>query len=48
MPAVSGKQCFKTADDAMLVGNLVVKKITQKQWPTVTAGELDSLGLSKK
>ena len=45
IPAVPGKQGFKTAADAQLVGNLVVKKITLKQWPTVTVSELDSLGV---
>jgi hypothetical protein len=47
MPAVPGKQGFKSAADAMMVGNLVVKKITANQLPTVTIRELDSMGLYK-
>ena len=37
MPAVPGKQGFKSAADAMMVGNLVVKKITENKMPTITA-----------
>jgi hypothetical protein len=50
MPAVPGKQGFKTASDALIVGNLVIKKISSGQQPTITVGDLDSLGLieSKK
>jgi Domain of unknown function (DUF4907) len=47
MPAVPGKQGFKSAADALLVGNLVIKKLTSKQWPTITFRDLDSLGLTK-
>jgi|SRR5450432_3469657 Domain of unknown function (DUF4907) len=46
-PAVPGKQGFKSAAEAMLVGNLVVKKITENQLPTITIRELDSMGLYK-
>ena len=45
MPAVPGKRGFKTAADAMLVGNLVVQKITENKMPTITLHELDSMGL---
>ncbi|HEX3079032.1 MAG TPA: DUF4907 domain-containing protein [Puia sp.] len=47
MPAVPGKRGFKSAADAMLVGNLVVKKITENKMPTITIHELDSMGLYK-
>src|SRR5580765_8835574 len=36
MPAVPGKRGFKSAADAMLVGNLVVKKISENKMPTIT------------
>jgi hypothetical protein len=45
MPAVSGKRGFKSANDAMMVGNLVVEKITKSEMPTITIHELDSMGL---
>ena len=47
MPAISGKHGFKSAADALLVGNLVVKKITENKMPTITIHELDSLGFYK-
>lgn len=45
MPAVPGKRGFKSAADAMLVGNLVVKKITENKMPSISVHELDSMGL---
>jgi formate/nitrite transporter FocA (FNT family) len=45
MPAVPGKRGFKSAADAMLVGNLVIEKITENKMPTITLHELDSMGL---
>lgn len=47
MPAVPGKRGFKSPADAMLVGNLVVKKIVENKMPTITIHELDSMGLYK-
>jgi hypothetical protein len=47
MPAVPGKKGFKSASDAMLVGNLAVKKMMLGQWPTITVRELDSMGVYK-
>jgi hypothetical protein len=47
IPAVPGKRGFKSAADAMLVGNLVVKKITENKMPSITLHELDSMGLYK-
>jgi hypothetical protein len=48
IPAVPGKLGFKSADDALQVGNLVVKKISLNQPPTISVKELDSLGISVK
>jgi hypothetical protein len=48
MPAVPGKQGFLSPVDAMMVGNLVVKKISANQMPTISIGELDSMGLIRK
>ncbi len=45
MPAVPGKRGFKSAADAMLVGNLVIKKITENKMPSISVHELDSMGL---
>jgi Domain of unknown function (DUF4907) len=47
MPAVPGKRGFKTEADALMVGNLVVKKIMQNKLPTITIHELDSMGIYK-
>jgi hypothetical protein len=48
IPVIPGKQGFKSAADALLVGNLVVKKIGANQTPAVSLHELDSLGVIKK
>jgi hypothetical protein len=48
IPAVSGKKGFKTSDDALLVGHLVVKKISSNQPPIITIRDLDSLGIVEK
>jgi hypothetical protein len=48
MPAVPGKQGFSTADDALRVGNLVVKKLSSDLPPAITIGDLDSLGITRK
>ena len=48
IPAVRGKQGFKSADDALLVGNLVIKKISRGEAPAITVTDLDSLGVVKK
>jgi hypothetical protein len=47
IPAVPGKQGFKSAEDARRVGNLVVEKIMENKMPTITVHELDSMGLFK-
>jgi hypothetical protein len=48
MPAVPGKQGFSSADDALRVGNLVVKKLSTDLPPAITIGDLDSLGIIRK
>ena len=48
IPGLPGKQGFKSADDALRVGNLVVKKISTNQLPTITARDLEDLGVFKK
>jgi hypothetical protein len=47
IPAVPGKRGFKSADDALQVGNLVVKKIMESKMPTITLHDLDSMGFYK-
>jgi Domain of unknown function (DUF4907) len=48
IPGIPGKLGFKSADDALKVGNLVVKKISSNQPHSISAGEIDSLGISLK
>ena len=48
IPAVSGKQGFKTPEDAMLVGNRVVQKISKNELPTISPKDLEELGILKK
>lgn len=43
IPAVPGHQTFKTEEEAMKAGRLVLKKIVKKQNPALTIHELDSL-----
>jgi hypothetical protein len=45
IPAVPGNQGFSSADDALRVGNLVVKRIGSGLQPTITVRDLDSLGV---
>jgi hypothetical protein len=47
MPGVPGNIGFKSAADALMVGNLVVKKITENKMPAISLRELDSMGLYK-
>lgn len=45
IPGITGVTGFKTKEDAMKVAELVIEKIKKNQMPpTVTTGELDSLG----
>jgi hypothetical protein len=48
VPGITGKQGFKSADDALIVGNLVVKRISSNLMPMITRHDLDSLGLVTK
>jgi hypothetical protein len=48
IPAIPGKQGFGSADDALRVGNLVVKRISAGLQPTISYQDLDSLGVLKK
>jgi hypothetical protein len=45
VPGITGKKGFKSADDALIVGNLVVKRISSNLMPMITRHDLDSLGL---
>lgn len=47
IPAVQGNQSFKTETDAIKVGEFVVTKLLQKQFPpTLSLEELTSLGIT--
>ncbi len=43
IPAVVGRQTFRTEDDALKTGRLMLKKIISRQNPALTIHELDSL-----
>jgi len=48
IPAISGNKVFTTQQQAMLVANLVVSKLKQRDGlPIVTPKEIDSLGIIK-
>lgn len=46
IPGVSGNQQFISREEALLCGELMIKKLKQKQRPTITKHDLDSLGIS--
>jgi hypothetical protein len=47
IPAVQGNQSFKTETDAIKVGEFVVTKLLQNQFPpTLSLEELTSLGIA--
>ena len=46
IPAISGYYAFINEDDARKVGRLVLKKLKNKQHPSITIQELDSLKLN--
>ena len=48
MPAVPGKQGFKSSADALLVGNRVIQKISRNELPAITEKDLEELGVLKK
>lgn len=45
IPAIEGKVPFASKKDAELVGRLILKKIMNKETPTVHTGELIKLGI---
>ena len=48
IPAIPGKKVFTTQAQAMLVANLVVRKLQKRDGlPMITPKELDSLGIVK-
>ena len=47
IPGLPGNQTFKSAEDALKVGNLVVKKISANQLPTISMKDLQDLGIEK-
>jgi hypothetical protein len=47
IPGIPGKQGFTSADDALRVGNLVIKRISGGLQPTISTRDLDSLGIIK-
>ncbi|MFP5041578.1 DUF4907 domain-containing protein [Parasediminibacterium sp. JCM 36343] len=48
IPAVEGDKVFVSKEQALLVGNLVVEKLSHhKGLPSVTVKELDSLGIAR-
>ncbi len=48
IPAVAGKEGFKTQEDALLVGKRVVEKISRNELPAITQKDLEELGILKK
>jgi len=46
MPDISGYHCFANKNDALKTANLVVSKLLQKQMPTVTKADLESLKIT--
>ena len=46
IPAVHRGQTFRTEEEAMKVGRLVLKKLVRKQGTTITLQELDSLNIN--
>ncbi|MDP4130014.1 MAG: DUF4907 domain-containing protein [Bacteroidota bacterium] len=47
IPAVAGKQGFKTREDALRVANRVIEKISANQLPVITVKDLEELGIMK-
>jgi len=45
IPAVPGKQGFKTEEDALKVGRKVISKIGQKELPSITVADLKEMGI---
>ena len=47
IPAITEKHGFKTMEDALLVGNRVIEKISNNQLPAITRDDLKELGIIK-
>src|ERR1700730_7793939 len=45
VPALPGKQSFKSKDEALKVGHKVLSKISANQLPTITVEELKQMGI---
>jgi Domain of unknown function (DUF4907) len=45
IPAIVGKHSFSSEQDAAKVGDLMVKRISTNQQPTITAKDLSDLGI---
>ena len=49
IPGVSGFQYFKTKEDALKIGNLVIEKMKHgKKFPAISLEELESAGITVK
>ena len=48
IPAIAGKQAFKTREDALRVGRCVIEKISRNQIPAITRKDLVELGILKE
>jgi hypothetical protein len=48
IPAIPGKQGFKSPEDALLVGKRVIRKISRNEVPAITEKDLVELGILKK
>ena len=48
IPAIPGKQGFKSPEDALLVGKRVIQKISRNEIPAITEEDLIELGILKK
>ncbi len=47
IPGLSGKQSFKTKEDALKVGRKVIEKLSSNQLPTITTDDLKQMGIIK-
>lgn len=48
IPGAPGKQNFVSQQEALLVGELVIKKIKENELPSIHSPELDSLNITYK
>jgi hypothetical protein len=48
IPGITGKQGFRSREDALLVGRKVIQKIINNQMPTISEKDLEELGILKK